>query len=227
VVEFLTILDLDKYAPLFSNQQVDSMATLCSLTEQDLKETGIASVGHRRQIMLSIQAYRTEQQKKKVIAARQVAQAYMPNGLSDMRPLVSGGSQVHDGKQGDNGMSLPAIVPAGLLGGGFGFPMSNPGSTDYTYSHGQSRHVMNGSSASAHVSRSSGGIGSMVAGPPGVTATAPSHATSTSILSKSYIPKSIDNGVAARTGHSQSSLEPIDRHDLVAKLKEKSGRTCG
>src|SRR5215510_10972005 len=57
VAAWLRGLGLDQYAQLFSDNDIDS-EILCGMTEEDLKELGISSFGHRRRLFNAISALR-------------------------------------------------------------------------------------------------------------------------------------------------------------------------
>jgi hypothetical protein len=53
VAEWLDKLGLGEYAPRFAENDIN-FGILAHLTDQDLKDLGITSVGHRRQLRLAI-----------------------------------------------------------------------------------------------------------------------------------------------------------------------------
>jgi hypothetical protein len=53
IADWLQRLDLGQYAKRFAENDIN-FATLPDLTEQDLKELGVASLGHRRQLLRAI-----------------------------------------------------------------------------------------------------------------------------------------------------------------------------
>ena len=55
VAQWLADLGLEQYAGRFAENDIDA-AVLADLTDQDLKEIGVASVGHRRRLMVAIAA---------------------------------------------------------------------------------------------------------------------------------------------------------------------------
>jgi SAM domain (Sterile alpha motif) len=57
VARWLRGLRLEQYEQVFRDNDIDS-AVLPSLTAEDLKELGIASVGHRRRVLEAITALR-------------------------------------------------------------------------------------------------------------------------------------------------------------------------
>ena len=59
VADWLRALGLERYEATFRENDV-SAAVLHSLTGEDLKELGVTSVGHRRQLLEAIAALRTE-----------------------------------------------------------------------------------------------------------------------------------------------------------------------
>jgi class 3 adenylate cyclase len=59
VTEWLQALGLEQYAPAFEQNHINPQL-LPSLTADDLKELGIASVGHRRQMLEAIAVLRAE-----------------------------------------------------------------------------------------------------------------------------------------------------------------------
>jgi class 3 adenylate cyclase/predicted ATPase len=58
VADWLRRLDLERYAAAFRENEIDA-AVLPSLTAEDLRELGVTSVGHRRQLLDAITALRT------------------------------------------------------------------------------------------------------------------------------------------------------------------------
>jgi hypothetical protein len=61
IADWLQELGLGQYAQRFAENDI-SFALLPHLTDQDLKELGVASLGHRRQLLLAI-AEKTSVQK--------------------------------------------------------------------------------------------------------------------------------------------------------------------
>ena len=57
VAQWLRNLSLDEYEALFRENHIDG-SVLSALTTEDLKELGIASVGHRRKLLYAIAALR-------------------------------------------------------------------------------------------------------------------------------------------------------------------------
>ena len=57
VAGWLRQLGLERYEPTFRENDI-SAAVLPSLTAEDLKDLGVASVGHRRQLLEAIAAMR-------------------------------------------------------------------------------------------------------------------------------------------------------------------------
>ena len=55
VAQWLRNLSLDEYEALFRENHIDG-SVLSALTTEDLKELGIASVGHRRKLLYAIAA---------------------------------------------------------------------------------------------------------------------------------------------------------------------------
>jgi class 3 adenylate cyclase/tetratricopeptide (TPR) repeat protein len=55
VKQFLCDLGLEQYAPLFAENHIDE-SNLADLTSDDLREIGVASLGHRKQILAAIAA---------------------------------------------------------------------------------------------------------------------------------------------------------------------------
>src|SRR3954466_9193935 len=55
IAQWLESLGLGQYAPRFAENDIDA-AILPQLTDQDLKEIGVASLGHRRQLLRAIAA---------------------------------------------------------------------------------------------------------------------------------------------------------------------------
>jgi hypothetical protein len=56
VTVFLEEIGMEQYADLFSNNRIDD-SIITELTEQDLKNIGITSLGHRKKIFAAIQEY--------------------------------------------------------------------------------------------------------------------------------------------------------------------------
>ena len=59
VVVWLRSLGLGKYEVLFRENDIDE-TVLPNLTAEDLKELGVASLGHRRKLLVAIAALRTD-----------------------------------------------------------------------------------------------------------------------------------------------------------------------
>ena len=59
VASWLRNLGLERYEATFRENGV-SAEVLCHLTAEDLKELGVAGVGHRRQLLVAIAALRPE-----------------------------------------------------------------------------------------------------------------------------------------------------------------------
>ena len=59
VASWLRNLGLERYEAAFRENDV-SAEVLCHLTAEDLKELGVAAVGHRRQLLVAIAALRPE-----------------------------------------------------------------------------------------------------------------------------------------------------------------------
>ena len=53
IAGWLEKLGLGQYAPRFAENDIN-FAILCDLTDQDLKELGVSSLGHRRQLLRAI-----------------------------------------------------------------------------------------------------------------------------------------------------------------------------
>jgi hypothetical protein len=53
IAGWLEKLGLGQYAPRFAQNDIN-FATLSDLTDQDLKELGVASLGHRRQLLRAV-----------------------------------------------------------------------------------------------------------------------------------------------------------------------------
>ena len=58
VAEWLRGLGLEQYAPAFRANDIDG-EVLRRLTADDLRELGVASIGHRRRLLDAITAFRT------------------------------------------------------------------------------------------------------------------------------------------------------------------------
>ena len=56
IAQWLAGLGLGQYAESFEENDIDA-SVLADLTDQDLKEIGVASVGHRRRLMVAIAAH--------------------------------------------------------------------------------------------------------------------------------------------------------------------------
>ena len=63
VVVWLRSLGLGKYEPVFRENEIDE-TVLPNLTAEDLKELGVASLGHRRKLLDAIAALRTDASDK-------------------------------------------------------------------------------------------------------------------------------------------------------------------
>ena len=53
IADWLEKLGLGQYAPRFAENDIN-FALLSDLTDQDLKELGVASLGHRRQLLRAV-----------------------------------------------------------------------------------------------------------------------------------------------------------------------------
>ena len=68
VVVWLRSLGLGKYEAVFRENEIDE-TVLPSLTAEDLKELGVASLGHRRKLLDAIAALRNDASAKTPLAA--------------------------------------------------------------------------------------------------------------------------------------------------------------
>ena len=69
VADWLRSVGLERYAQAFDENDVDA-AVLPSLTADDLKDLGIASVGHRRGLLAGTQGARASLPDRKVGSCR-------------------------------------------------------------------------------------------------------------------------------------------------------------
>lgn len=76
ISEFLQDLNLDKYVPIFVEEEVD-FDTLLTLNDDDLKEIGIKLLGPRKKITTAIAAWNERQSTRSV--------ASLPNELSELK----------------------------------------------------------------------------------------------------------------------------------------------
>ena len=80
VVVWLRSLGLGKYEAVFRENDIDE-TVLPNLTAEDLKELGVASLGHRRKLLDAIAALRTDaglRAPSADTAPRQVSRALLP-----------------------------------------------------------------------------------------------------------------------------------------------------
>ena len=54
VTDWLEKLGMSEYAQLFADNSIDDVSILRDLTDQDLKEVGVVSNGHRRKMLRGI-----------------------------------------------------------------------------------------------------------------------------------------------------------------------------
>ena len=59
VADWLKGLDLGQYAQAFADNDID-LALAATLTDADLKEIGVASLGHRRKLLAAFTALRSD-----------------------------------------------------------------------------------------------------------------------------------------------------------------------
>src|ERR1700754_2429548 len=81
ISEWLASLGLSEYAPLFTENGIDS-SVLRDLTDQDLKDLGVL-LGHRRKMLRAI-----AQLDESSVAIRPVAAAVVPHDDADRRQLT-------------------------------------------------------------------------------------------------------------------------------------------
>ena len=74
--------DLGQYAEMFASNDIDA-EVLCTLTADDLKELGIASLGHRKKLLAAIAgARRSRRRSGSRRSARRHPRAYTPSHLA-------------------------------------------------------------------------------------------------------------------------------------------------
>ncbi len=78
-------LGLETYAEAFADNDIDG-ATLAALTAEDLKEVGVASVGHRRRLLEAIAALANGE-------AAEAAPAPAPPAREQLNPMAITGSE--------------------------------------------------------------------------------------------------------------------------------------
>jgi len=61
VSHWLTQLGLDKYVQNFVEQEIDSVALLRTLSDADLKDMGVNTIGARRKILAAIRSLPCEE----------------------------------------------------------------------------------------------------------------------------------------------------------------------
>ena len=54
ISEWLQSLDLDQYAQVFADNDID-LRLIASLSEQDLEKLGVSSMGHRKKLLTAIE----------------------------------------------------------------------------------------------------------------------------------------------------------------------------
>jgi len=81
IAEWLRGLGLERYAPAFRDNDIDR-EVLHSLTTEDLRELGIASIGHRRRVLDAIAVLGDDQ-----MAAR-LSRGPAPNSGAERRQLT-------------------------------------------------------------------------------------------------------------------------------------------
>ena len=74
IAEWLRSLGLDQYAPAFRDNDIDE-GVLRRLTAEDLRELGVASIGHRRRLLDAIAALNTPEEPPPTAAPASVREA--------------------------------------------------------------------------------------------------------------------------------------------------------
>ena len=98
VLGWLRNLGLEQYEAIFRDNDIDA-SLLSSLTNEDLKEIGVASLGHRRKLLEAIAVLRTEQAEAAVgptlvIRRKAACQFFSPGAGRNTcrRPLLNLGA---------------------------------------------------------------------------------------------------------------------------------------
>src|SRR4029077_15477178 len=88
IADWLEELGLGQYAPRFAENDIN-FAILSDLTDQDLKELGVSSLGHRRQLLRAIAELTTvEKGALKVAPATAASDTPQPNDGAERRQLT-------------------------------------------------------------------------------------------------------------------------------------------
>jgi hypothetical protein len=85
IAGWLEKLGLGQYAPRFAENDIN-FAILSDLTDQDLKELGVSSLGHRRQLLRAIaELNRVEKGALKLAPATAAPDTPQPNDSAERR----------------------------------------------------------------------------------------------------------------------------------------------
>jgi predicted ATPase/class 3 adenylate cyclase len=88
IAGWLEKIGLAQYAPRFAENDI-SFAILSDLTDQDLKELGVSSLGHRRQLLRAIAELNTvEKDARKIAPATVAPDTRLPNDGAERRRLT-------------------------------------------------------------------------------------------------------------------------------------------
>jgi len=88
IAAWLRDLGLERYEPAFSDNDIDDQV-LSKLTSEDLKELGIASVGHRRKLLEAIEGLsRTEDAGRPAVNAFASTEEMAPRSPAERRQLT-------------------------------------------------------------------------------------------------------------------------------------------
>src|SRR5579872_5732890 len=90
IADWLESLSLAQYTPRFAENDID-FAILSDLTDQDLKELGVSSLGHRRQLLRAIGELKSVNQRSdpaKFAAATAAPKSPQPNDGAERRQLT-------------------------------------------------------------------------------------------------------------------------------------------
>src|SRR5271166_4285090 len=86
IADWLQTLGLGQYAQRFAENDIN-FAILPNLTDQDLKELGVASLGHRRQLLLAI-AEISSVQKAAALPPSVTGAAVTPHDVAERRQVT-------------------------------------------------------------------------------------------------------------------------------------------
>ena len=88
IADWLKTLGLGQYAQRFAENDIN-FAILSDLSDQDLKELGVSSLGHRRQLLRAIaEINRAEQETPKTAAAAAASVAPQPHDTAERRQVT-------------------------------------------------------------------------------------------------------------------------------------------